>query len=97
MTQYLAVIKVQPTDSAVKANFTADDPTEAVKKMCSAVGHSTTTLIYEYELMEVLTGGYRIVAQKVGNSYHPSTNVVAFPSKNTEEKEVTTYSQPSAI
>lgn len=62
--QFLAVVKMYPSDTPTRITFAADDYSDAVKKMCSACRVPTTSWIHEYDLLEIVTGGYRPIAQK---------------------------------
>lgn len=71
--EFLAVVKMFPNDSPTRITFGETGYAEAVKKMCSICGCATTAGLHEYDLLEIVTGGYRVVAQK------QSGNIVAPP------------------
>lgn len=90
--QFLAIVKMYPSDYPTRITFVADDYTEAVKKMCTACRCPTTAWIHEYDLFEIVTGGYRPIAQKTnGKTATDSLPLLAAPSVR-EEGTYTPYS-----
>lgn len=93
MLQFLAIVKMLPNDTATRIMFGAEGYAEAVKSMCQFTGCDNTGGLYEYDLLEVVTGGYRVVAQKQGG------HAVSPPFREAPPKEMTegTYTPYSVM
>lgn len=89
--EFFAAVKMFANDNPTRITFGASSYTEAVKKLCSICGCDTTTAIYSYDLLEVVTGGYRPVAQKEsGHTVAPP--LLPPPISETVEGTYTPYS-----
>lgn len=89
--EFLAVVKMFPNDSPTRITFGEVGYAEAIKKMCNICGCDNTGGLHEYDLLEIVTGGYRVVAQKqVGKD--TSLPLISPPPKETTEGTYTPYS-----
>lgn len=89
--EFLGIVKKSSADSPTRYTFGEENYPAAVKKLCSLCNVSTTGSLFEYDLFEVVTGGYRVVGQKMGGT-SVVQHLLPSPVKETVEGTYTPYS-----
>lgn len=89
--EFLGIVKATGNSSPTRYMYGDEDYMSAIQKMCKLVGVTSTADIYEYDLFEVVTGGYRVVAQKIGTKVETRAALPP-PPKDVGEGTYTPYS-----